>query len=307
MRWQGGRRSANIEDRRGGGRFGMRMPGGFGGGLPGGIRIPTGGRGGGIGIGGLIVVPLLGGLCGGGVFEDDGSMPVPGSGSGYTSGPAPGGATADDQLRDFVSVVLADTEDTWNAIFQQMGSRYPEPSLVLFSGATQSGCGFAGAAVGPFYCGLDRKVYLDLSFFRDLSQRFGAPGDFARAYVIAHEVGHHVQNVLGIMEQVNGARSRASEADANALSVRLELQADCFAGLWANHAQRQRQVLEPGDIEEALGAAAAVGDDRLQSRGRGEVAPETFTHGSAEQRARWFKRGYDSGQLKACDTFGGRG
>jgi len=208
------------------------------------------------------------------------------------------------QLADFVSVVLADTEDTWHAIFREAGQDYQEPKLVLFSGAVQSACGMASAAMGPFYCPGDRKVYIDLSFFSDLRQRHGAPGDFAQAYVIAHEVGHHVQTLLGISKQVRAAQRGLGETEANALSVRQELQADCFAGLWGNHADRSRQVLEQGDLEEALRAAAAIGDDRLQQQGQGYVVPESFTHGSSEQRVQWFRRGMESGEFSDCDSFG---
>ena len=309
MRWGGGRRSENIEDRRGMGGMGMRLPGGFrfpgaGRGLPGGIRFPGSGarRGGGIGLIGVVVLGILALVFGidPRMLLDDGSYQAP---SGYNTGAPPRQSSADAELRDFVSVVLADTEDTWNALFRDMGQQYREPKLVLFSDSVQSACGFAGAAVGPFYCGADSKVYLDLSFFRDLSGRFGAPGDFARAYVIAHEIGHHVQNVMGIMQKVNAARSRADRVEANALSVRLELQADCFAGLWAHHANRQRKILEPGDIEEGLQAASAVGDDRIQKQARGHVTPDSFTHGSSAQRVLWFKRGFESGSLRSCDTF----
>jgi predicted metalloprotease len=206
-------------------------------------------------------------------------------------------------MGQFVSVVLADTEDTWNTLFRENGQNYREPGLVLFSDAVQSACGFAQAAVGPFYCPSDQKVYIDLSFFRDLQQRFRAPGDFAQAYVIAHEVGHHVQTLMGISAEVQQMSSRLSRTDANTLSVRQELQADCFAGIWAHHAQQQRQILERGDIEEALGAASAIGDDRLQRQSQGYVAPESFTHGSSAQRVRWFTRGFQSGDLRECDTF----
>ena len=215
---------------------------------------------------------------------------------------APSGAP-EDELGQFVSVVLADTEDTWNSLFQQGNRDYPEPTLVLFSGVVQSACGFAQAAMGPFYCPADSKVYIDLSFYRELQQRFRAPGDFAQAYVIAHEVGHHVQNVLGIMDRVNSAQQRMSRADANALSVRVELQADCFAGIWAHHANRSRQVLEQGDFEEALNAASAIGDDRLQKQSGGRVVPESFTHGTSAQRQHWFRRGFEAGEMRACDTF----
>jgi predicted metalloprotease len=207
------------------------------------------------------------------------------------------------QLREFVSVVLADTEETWGQIFSTAGRTYEEPKLVLFSGAVESACGFAQAAVGPFYCPGDHKVYIDLTFYHDLQSRFGAPGDFAQAYVVAHEVGHHVQTLLGISERNMAARQRASEAQANALSVRQELQADCFAGIWAHNADRSRQLLERGDIEEGLNAASAIGDDRLQKQSRGYVAPESFTHGSSEQRVRWFKRGFETGDVNSCDTF----
>jgi hypothetical protein len=301
MRWRGGRQSGNIEDRRGmgGRRSGM---GGFPrGAFPGRIVFPGGGRGrgGGIGIVGLLVFLVLAFVFGidPRMLLDGGTVQTP------VEEPTSSSGAGDEELRDFVAVVLADTEDTWHALFREMGGAYQEPKLILFSGATQSGCGFAGAAVGPFYCGRDRRVYLDLGFFAELSNRFGAPGDFARAYVIAHEVGHHVQNLMGILDQVNSARARLGEAEANALSVRLELQADCFAGLWAHHAQQERQILEPGDIEEALGAASAVGDDRLQQQARGHVAPDSFTHGTAAQRASWFRRGFESGALAACDTF----
>jgi len=212
-------------------------------------------------------------------------------------------SAGDDQLRDFVSVILADTEDTWRDLFRQMGREYQVPRLVLFSGAVQSACGFAEAAVGPFYCPGDRKLYIDLSFYRDLRNKLGAPGDFAQAYVIAHEVGHHVQNLLGIAERIHTARNGRSQAEGNALQVRMELQADCLAGVWASNAQRARQILEAGDIEEGLNAAAAIGDDRLQRQSQGRVVPESFTHGSSAQRVRWFKRGIETGDPGQCDTF----
>ena len=212
---------------------------------------------------------------------------------------------ADDKLKRFVSVVLADTEDTWQGLFQQMGRQYQDPTLVLFTGTVASGCGRAQAAMGPFYCPMDRKLYIDLGFYRELRDRFQAPGDFAQAYVIAHEVGHHVQNLLGISDKVQAAQQRArDQAEANALSVRLELQADCFAGIWGNHANRDRRMLEPGDVEEALTAASAIGDDRLQRQARGTVRPDSFTHGSSAQRVRWFRTGLESGRLESCDTFG---
>jgi predicted metalloprotease len=215
-------------------------------------------------------------------------------------------AGRDGEMRQFVARVLGSTERTWDQIFQAAGQTYQKPTLVLFSDAVESACGFAQAAAGPFYCGEDQKVYIDLAFYRDLRQRFQAPGDFAQAYVIAHEVGHHVQNLLGIMRKVQSLQSRSSEQQANALSVRLELQADCLAGIWANHAHRERGILEQGDIEEGLNAAAQIGDDRMQKRAQGYVVPEGFTHGSAQQRVQWFRRGISSGDLKQCDTFSSR-
>ena len=283
MRWQMGRRSSNIEDRRGGG-FGR------------GARI-----GGGVGGIGIVVVALIAMFLG-----VDPSIVLQNLPQDQPS-PAPSGpvraSPEEERLKEFVSVVLADTEDTWNEIFGQMGQSYQEPRLVLFRDSVQSACGYAGAAVGPFYCPGDQRVYLDLSFFDELSRRFGAPGEFARAYVIAHEVGHHVQTLLGISREVRAAQASTDQATANALSVRMELQADCLAGLWAHHAQRARQILEPGDVEAALGAASAIGDDRLQRRTQGEVVPESFTHGSSAQRVRWFQTGLEQGSLQRCDTF----
>jgi uncharacterized protein len=209
----------------------------------------------------------------------------------------------EDEMRDFVSRVLGSTERTWDAIFERNGRVYQKPKLVLFSGAVQSACGFARAASGPFYCPQDQKVYIDLDFYSELRNRFRAPGDFAQAYVIAHEIGHHVQNQLGVMEKVQELRSRSAQAQANALSIRVELQADCLAGIWANSANRERKILEEGDIEEGLNAAAQIGDDRIQKRTQGYVVPEGFTHGSAEQRVSWFRRGLESGDLRQCDTF----
>ena len=210
---------------------------------------------------------------------------------------------ADDAMARFVSKVLASTETTWAAIFAESGARYQQPKLVLFTGATPTACGTGQSAMGPFYCPADRKVYIDLAFYRDLKQRFHAPGEFAQAYVIAHEVGHHVQNLLGISDKVHKAQQNSSKARANALSVRLELQADCFAGVWGNRADAARQIIEPGEIAQALNAASAIGDDRLQQQSQGRIVPESFTHGSSEQRMRWFKRGMDSGDLRQCDTF----
>ena len=208
------------------------------------------------------------------------------------------------QTRELTAVVLADTEETWSTLLPKYGVQYVEPRLVLFSGAVESACGTGQSAMGPFYCPRDQKVYLDMSFFDDLSQRFGAPGDFAQAYVIAHEVGHHVQNLVGTAEKVSAAQQRMSKADANALSVRMELQADCYAGVWAHNAARSRQLLEAGDVEEGLRAASAIGDDRIQKQTQGRVVPDAFTHGSSEQRMRWFKRGLETGDPQACDTFG---
>lgn len=210
------------------------------------------------------------------------------------------------ESRALVASVLADTEEAWGQIFQSNGQTYEQPKLILFSGAVESACGFAQAAVGPFYCPADHQVYIDLSFYDELRNRFGAPGDFAQAYVIAHEVGHHVQTLMGISEKTQAARSRASEAQSNEISVRQELQADCFAGIWARNADQARGVLETGDIEEGLNAASAIGDDRLQKQSRGYVSPESFTHGSSEQRVRWFKRGFESGLVESCDTFNAR-
>jgi predicted metalloprotease len=303
MRWRLGRRSANIEDRRGMGTpVGMRMPRGMG--MPGGFRMPGGraGRAGGMGGIGLIVIALIAiflGVDPSFLFQQGGPMP----GTPYEQPQSPPSA-AEEELKEFMSVVLADTEDTWHALFEQLERTYQEPVVVLFSGAVSSACGSANAAVGPFYCPGDRKVYIDLSFFEELGERFGAPGDFAQAYVLAHEVGHHVQTLLGISDQVRQVRASLGEADANALSVRQELQADCFAGIWANHADQSRQILEPGDIEEGLGAASAIGDDRLQRQAQGYVVPDAFTHGTSEQRVRWFQTGYSEGVLSACDTFG---
>jgi predicted metalloprotease len=288
MRWRNPRRSGNIEDRRG-------------------MRVPMKAVGG--GIGGLIlliVMVLLGGGDSGTIFNDGTNNNIgfdnPSSPS-YYEGTTPI-SEEESQLADFVSVVLADTEDTWNEIFAFANLDYREPTLVLFSGAVESGCGFAQSAVGPFYCPLDEKVYIDLSFYKDLRDSLGAPGDFAQAYVIAHEIGHHVQNQLGIMEEVQTARQQASsQADANILSVMLELQADCLSGVWAYNADRTRDVLEQGDIEEGLNAASSIGDDRLQMESQGQVTPDSFTHGSSAQRVSWFERGLESGDINSCNTF----
>jgi hypothetical protein len=292
MRWQLGRRSQNVEDRRGGG-----MGGGFS--IPGGVRMSRGARRGGLGGIGLIVFVLIAMFLG-----VDPSMLL--QDTTVSTGPemveTPRSGTRD-ELSEFVSVVLADTEDTWHELFEQMGGRYREPILVLFSEQVSSACGFASAAMGPFYCPADQKLYIDLDFYRDLRERFQAPGDFAQAYVIAHEVGHHVQNLLGIAEQVQKVRQQTSESEANVLSVMMELQADCFAGIWAHHAHDARQILEEGDVEEGLTAAAAIGDDRMQRRAQGYVVPDAFTHGSSAQRVRWFREGLATGDVQACNTF----
>lgn len=290
MRLRGRRKSTNIEDRRG------RSGGG-------GMRLPIGGKkglGGGLGTIVLVLVALY--------FGVDPSLFLGGDGVSVGGGAnAPRQSSAEEQqLADLVSIVLADTEDTWKALFSQSGSNYREPTLVMFSGSVRSACGRAQSAMGPFYCPADEKVYIDLSFYQDLHHRFGAPGDFAQAYVIAHEVGHHVQHLLGISDRVHRQKQSLGQTEGNRLSVRLELQADCLAGLWANHAQRTRNLLEAGDIEEALGAASAIGDDRLQKQSSGRVAPDSFTHGSSAQRMQWFRAGLESGSLQACDTFNSR-
>ena len=243
---------------------------------------------------GLVVVLVIAALTGVNPLQLLGGGAEPG----VESGPP-----ADDPMRDFVSAVLGSTEETWGALFSASNQQYREPSLVIFSDLTSSGCGTGQSAMGPFYCPVDQTVYIDLSFYEDLKTRFQAPGDFAQAYVIAHEVGHHVQNLLGTMEQAHQLRSRQGEAEANSMSVRLELQADCYAGLWAHHAERAKPFLESGDVEEALGAASAIGDDRIQRQTQGTIVPESFTHGSSAQRVRWFRRGLDAGDTKACDTF----
>ena len=290
MKLDGERESDNVED--------VRQSSG-GGGLPLG-----GGRG--LGIGGIVIALLASWAFGINPMTVLGLL----DGSGGAPMQAPSAATAPSHPKDpaaqFVSQVLANTEDVWGAYFQQAGQRYTAPKLVIFRGRYPTGCGTGEAAMGPFYCPADRKVYIDLSFYDTLRERLGAPGDFAQAYVIAHEVGHHLQNLMGTTDKLDQARGRASEREANAMSVKLELQADCFAGVWAKRSDQSKGLLEPGDIEEALNAASQIGDDTLQKRARGAVVPESFTHGSSAQRVRWFKRGVEAGDLKACDTFSAR-
>lgn len=292
MKWEGNRESDNVEDRR---------SGGGGGGSP-----VFGGRG--IGIG-TIVIALVGGWVLGinpltilGLLSGGGQ---PAQVQQQQQGPAQR-PPADDTMARFVSTVLADTEDVWTQVFREGGGRYQEPRLVLFRGVTPTACGTGQAAMGPFYCPADQKVYIDLGFYETLKNRLGAPGDFAQAYVIAHEVGHHVQNQLGISSKVDQMRGRVSQTEYNALSVRLELQADCFAGVWAHHAQNARKILEQGDVEEAMNAAAKIGDDALQRAQGGAVVPDSFTHGTSAQRQRWFNNGLQNGSVKACDTFAAR-
>jgi predicted metalloprotease len=312
------RESHNVEDRRGerggmspfpGGRRGMRIP------------IPIGGRGG-MSLTTLLIIGALMLLFGinpleflGGGMPDYSQVPqLPRSEPGrQTTRPGfdipglPGhrvpGSKDEDAMKRFVSRVLADTEDVWSQVFRENGRRYDPPRLVLFTGATQTSCGHGVAAMGPFYCPLDRRIYIDLAFYEELRRRFRAPGDFAQAYVIAHEVGHHVQTLLGIADKVQNAKARASERQANQIQVRMELQADCLAGVWASLNDQVKKRLEPGDIEEGLNAASAIGDDTIQRRTSGRVVPDAFTHGSSEQRVRWFKRGFESGQTQACDVF----
>ncbi len=281
MRWRDGRRSDNVEDQRGSG-------------------VSKGVIGGGIGVLIILVIGFLMGadpmtllnvLVGEGGISLDGLTP---------SAPL---SAADNESADFVSVVLADTEDTWQVIFQQRGMVYQQPRLVLFTGGVESACGFAQSAIGPFYCPGDQKVYIDLDFYRELKDQLGAPGDFAQAYVISHEVGHHVQNLLGTSDRVQRLQSQSSEVTANKYSVMLELQADCYAGVWANHADKQRQIIEAGDIEEAMNAAAKIGDDALQEQSQGYVVPDAFTHGSSAQRMQWFNAGLTGGDIDSCDTF----
>ena len=282
MRWRDQRQSDNVEDRRG-------------------MSIPRGAKIGGIGGLGLLAIVVIGMFLG--IDPTVLLQSVPDIQSPSVSVQPGDRPAVNDEQRQFVAVVLGETEDVWHEAFQKMGRTYQPPTLVLYSEAVESACGMAGSAVGPFYCPSDHKVYLDLSFFEDLRTRFGASGDFAEAYVIAHEVGHHVQTLLGISGKVNELMERASPSERNKLSVRMELQADCFSGVWARQADESRQILEAGDIEEALNAASQIGDDRIQRRTQGHVVPDAFTHGSAAQRVRWFKLGFETGNPQACDTF----
>jgi uncharacterized protein len=278
MLWRNRRQSENVEDRRGMSRGGMAVGGGLG-------TIVI-----------LIIAALFGADPGDLLDQSPSNSSAPGS---ETARPV---SREEEELKQFVTVALAETEDVWTDIFRQLGRQYREPTLVLFTDEVSSACGAAGSAVGPFYCSRDQKLYLDLSFYRDLKTRFRAPGDFAQAYVLAHEVGHHVQNLLGTMNRMHAAQGQVGRAEANQLSVRLELQADFLAGVWAHHA-RNRGILEAGDIEEALGAATAIGDDRLQRQSQGRVVPDSFTHGTSEQRSRWFRKGFETGDIRQGDTF----
>lgn len=282
MRWRGERQSDNVEDRRG-------------------ARVSRGAKVGGIsglGLVAIVVVSLLFGVDPTMILQQVGQNLPSSTTIEESAQPA-----ANDDMRNFVAVVLAETEDVWNEQFTRAGRAYQEPKLVLFSGAVDSACGFAQSAMGPFYCPADHKVYLDLAFFNELHSRFGASGDFAQAYIIAHEVGHHVQTQLGIIQKVSQLQARSGAAEKNKLNVMLELQADCLAGMWAHQAQKKRDILEEGDIEEALNAASAVGDDRIQKKTQGYVVPDAFTHGSSAQRVSWFKRGFEQGNFQTCDTF----
>jgi len=302
MRWEGGRRSDNVEDRRGQ-RSRMGAAGAAGAApmlmrvLPALIKTKTGRT--------LLLVGAIA-IFGGQMLGVDILGLLMGGGSAPVAQSAAPNSPADQKSADFVSVVLADTETTWHKIFKQLGQQYKEPKLVLFTGRVSSACGSASSAVGPFYCPGDQQMYIDLAFFRDLKERHGAPGDFAQAYVIAHEVGHHVQTLLGISSKVHGAKRGKSEAQVNALSVRQELQADCFAGLWGHAANVERDLLEAGELEEALRAATAIGDDRLQQQAGRQVVPDSFTHGSSAQRVKWFRRGFETGDFNQCDTFAAR-
>ncbi|MFT5727593.1 MAG: putative metalloprotease [Desulforhopalus sp.] len=279
MRWKTGRRSSNVKDQRG-------------------RRVSGGVKGGGIGIVLLALVGMYFGIDPSVILNSNlvGDQ-TPTQQTERVANPE------EDRLADFISVVLADTEDTWEAIFREGGGQYEKPKLILFTGQVKSACGFAQSATGPFYCPADKNVYIDLGFYKELKNKLNAPGDFAQAYVVAHEIGHHVQNLLGVSGKVQSKRSSISETAYNKLSVKLELQADCFAGVWANHANRVRSILEPGDVEEALNAASMIGDDHLQKQSRGYVVPDSFTHGSSAQRVQWFRTGLQSGDINTCNTF----
>jgi uncharacterized protein len=292
MKWEGNRESENVEDRRG-----ASGGGGMGG-------LPIGGRH--IGLGSVAIALVAGWIFGINPLTVLGLLSGGGGGPVATQQAPAARPPADDKQAKFMATVLGFTEDVWTEQFKQMGSTYSRPKLVLFRGAYPTACGQGQAAMGPFYCPGDQKVYIDLAFYDVMKNRLGAPGDFAQAYVIAHEVGHHVQNLLGISGKVDGMRGRVSEAQQNALSVRLELQADCFAGVWAYHSQSAKQILEQGDVEEALNAATQIGDDTLQRKSQGTVVPESFTHGSAAQRVTWFKRGLQTGSVNQCNTFEAR-
>ena len=283
MRWRDGRQSDNVEDRRG-----MSIP-----------RSVKIGGGSGLGILAVVLIGMFLGIDPTVLLQGGPEIQTPSVSVQRSGRPA-----GNDDQRNFVAVVLAETEDVWHEAFRKMGRTYQAPTLVLFSRAVESACGMAGSAVGPFYCPFDHKIYLDLTFFEDLRTRFGASGDFAQAYIIAHEVGHHVQTLLGISRKVNELQSRVNPSERNKLSVRMELQADCLAGVWAHQADKSRQILEAGDIEEGLNAASAIGDDRIQRKTQGYVVPDAFTHGSSAQRVRWFKLGFEQGNLQSCDTFG---
>ncbi|MBL8577029.1 MAG: zinc metallopeptidase [Mesorhizobium sp.] len=307
MRWRGRRESDNVQDMRGdgGGGMGRGFPGGMGGRQ---IRFPTGRGGGGISMSTIIILVVLFfalKACGIDPLQilagDPGGSSVPGGGGQVTQTEPGTNAGPSDQMKQFVSVVLAETEDVWNGIFQTEGAKYTEPQLVMFSGQVQSACGFASSASGPFYCPGDKKVYLDTTFFDQLDRQFGAAGDFAQAYVIAHEVGHHVQNLIGVLPKFNQMRQQMNEVEANQMSMRVELQADCFAGVWGYYTE-QKGLLEQGDVEEALNAAQQIGDDTLQKKMQGYVVPESFNHGTSEQRQKWFARGLQSGKVSDCDT-----
>lgn len=305
MKWRGRERSSNIEDRRGQRTGGLGGLGGLGGGR-GGIRIPTGGRGSRGGISSLIGIVVVLGIIWVATGQNPLDMLTGGSGMGTTSSATSTQLPAEgqDELADFVGVVVKETEDLWNEQFAAIGENYPEPTVVLFTGQVNSACGMADSSVGPFYCPGDSKVYIDLSFYDQLHRQFGAPGDFAQAYVLAHEVGHHIQNLTGVLPEFNQMRQSMSQEEANAYSVRVELQADCYAGVWANYAGQQN-LLESGDVEEALNAANQIGDDTLQKRMQGFAVPKTFNHGTSAQRKAWFERGYRSGNPGDCDTFSG--